>query len=379
MLREIYHGTSCRITHPSYELTNQTCDFVRGRTEACDEFARKRAPPVDQLWFQNIIVDRYTPALLFARNPLNVNLLPREDPSYLAMRGGAISIGNFDGVHQGHAMLIRRLLVMAQRIAGPSVVITFDPPPAAILRPDRLPPRLTTIQRRIELLRSLGVDHVMICQTTTELLNQTPETFFQNLIIDQLQARGMVEGPNFHFGKGRAGTTSMLRQLCDTHHITLEIVDPQVDEAGVISSTRIRDRLLTGEIELANQMLTAPFQFSGKVTEGEARGRQLGFPTANLEHIQTLVPRDGVYGARATLADGRHLLAAVHIGGNVTFGEMHRKVEVHLLDFQGDLYQQTMVVELLIRVRDTKRFESREELVTQMTNDVASIRQRLAT
>ncbi len=257
-------------------------------------------------------------------------------------------------------------------------MITFDPPPAAILRPDRLPPRLTTIQRRIELLQSLGVDHVMVCQTNAELLNQTPEAFFQNLILDKLAARGMVEGPNFHFGKGRAGTTAMLHQLCSAHQIALEIVDPQLDEAGVISSTRVRDRLLTGEIELANQMLTAPFQFSGKVTEGEARGRELGFPTANLEHIQTLVPRDGVYGARATLADGRQLLAAVHIGGNVTFGEMTRKVEVHLLDFQGDLYQQTLVVELLTRVRDTKRFASRDELVTQMTSDVATIRERLS-
>lgn len=304
--------------------------------------------------------------------------MPSEDSSYLAMRGGAISIGNFDGVHQGHAMLIRRLRVMADRVSGPSVVITFDPPPAAILRPDRLPPLLTTINRRVDLLKQQGVDHVMVCQTNTELLNQTPEAFFQNLIVDKLAARGMVEGPNFHFGKGRAGTTAMLRQLCDTHQIALEIVDPQVDEAGVVSSTRIRDRLLTGEIELANQMLTAPFQFSGKVTEGEARGRELGFPTANLEHIQTLVPRDGVYGALATLDDGRRLLAAVHIGGNVTFGELTRKVEVHLLDFRGDLYQQTMVVELLTRVRDTKRFESRDQLVTQMTNDVAQIRKRLS-
>ncbi len=309
---------------------------------------------------------------------LNVNLLFTDDESLPTARGGAISIGNFDGVHQGHAMLIRRLRVMADRVSGPAVVITFDPPPAAILRPDRLPPRLTTIARRTELLKRLGVDQVLICQTSAELLNQTPEAFFRDLIVTKLAARGMVEGPNFHFGKGRAGTTAMLRQLCDQHQIALEIVDPQVDEAGVISSTRVRDRLLTGEIELANQMLTAPFQFSGKVTAGEARGRQLGFPTANLEHIQTLVPRDGVYGARARLADGSQRLAAVHIGGNVTFGELARKVEVHLLDYEGDLYQQTLVVELMIRVRDTKRFDSRDELVAQMHHDIAVVRQRLA-
>ncbi len=295
------------------------------------------------------------------------------------LRDGVVSIGNFDGVHIGHGTLLRKVDELAKSIDGPSVVIVFDPHPAAILRPEHIPPRLTWIQRRAELLQRHGIDFLLVCKTTKELLNLQAEDFFQWLIVDQLGAKGIVEGPNFFFGKGRGGNVDTLRKLCEQNSIECQIVEPKGGDGGdMISSTRIRQSLADGNLDQANQWLTTPYRIRGIVTKGDQRGRTIGFPTANLNQIDVVVPRDGVYGGIVPI-DGKPHQAAIHIGPNPTFSDNQtQKVEVHLLDFDGDLYGQTLLVDFVTRVRDIARFDSVEKLQEQLDRDIATIRNRLA-
>lgn len=298
------------------------------------------------------------------------------DPSLF---GGAISIGNFDGVHRGHASLLGRLRAMADRLNGPAIAVTFDPSPAAILRPEMAPVQLTTIARRAELIKQCGVDHVFVCETNREMLGQSPEQFFSSLVMSQLGAKGMVEGPNFYFGKSRAGDTRLLGQLCRGRGIELEIVSPHSDSAGTVSSTRVRELLKQGEVDQANQLLTQPYRLEGKVVKGSARGREIGFPTANLDEVTTLIPGFGVYACHATLASGQRLRAATHIGPNPTFDEKSAKIEVHLIDFDGDLYGHSLQIDFCSRVRGVIKFDSMNALSLQLRQDIAAIDRLLRT
>jgi len=294
------------------------------------------------------------------------------------MRGGAISIGNFDGVHRGHAALISRLRAMAAKIDGPAIAVTFDPSPAAILRPGGVPPQVTTIAHRTELLLACGADHVVVCKTDRDLLNQSAEEFFRKLVIDELAAKGIVEGPNFYFGKHRVGDTALLRELCKANGLALEIVDPHADGEALISSTRVRELLLGGDVVGANRLLTAPYRIKGTVVRGSARGRQIGFPTANIDGVKTLLPGAGVYACRV-YRNGKKLAdAATNIGPNPTFGENTAKIEVHLLDFDGDLYGEELDVEFCMRIRGVVRFASAPELSRQLIRDIAEIRLQLS-
>lgn len=305
-----------------------------------------------------------------------IPLSPADSPD-VRLLGGAISIGNFDGVHRGHAVLAARLRAMADRIGGPAVAVTFDPPPASLLRPEQSPPQLTTISRREQLLRRCGVDGVVVIGTTRALLQQSPEDFFQSLVVGSLQARGMVEGPNFFFGRNRAGNPTMLHRLCDQSGVLCEIAEPETIDDRMVSSTRVRQLLVDGEVAQAGQILTAPYRLSGTVISGAGRGRLLGFPTANLSEIVTLVPGAGVYACWA-MVDGRSFGAAVNIGPNPTFDEARHKVEVHLLDFAGNLYDRSIAIDFVSRIRPVKQFCSGQSLQQQVAADLEEIRQVLA-
>ncbi len=287
-------------------------------------------------------------------------------------------MGNFDGVHRGHAALVARLRKLADTLAGPAVVMTFDPHPAALLRPGSEPVRLTEIERRAELLGRLGVDHVVVCRTTQALLRLSAREFFDQVLLARLGARGIVEGPNFFFGRDRQGNVERLKTFCDDTDVACEIAEATVDAEQLVSSTEVRRRIADGEIDEANRLLTAPYRISGVVVRGDRRGAALGFPTANLSDFRTLVPGPGVYASRVELPHipGRSFLAATHIGPNPTFEERGQsKVEVHLLDFQGDLYGQRLQVDFVGRVRDIARFESVESLVEQLHRDIHAVRE----
>lgn len=285
--------------------------------------------------------------------------------------GCALSVGNFDGVHLGHAALAARLRAVADRRGVPAVVLTFDPHPASLVRPDAAPVPLTTPARRAELLLTLGLDAVLVQPVDRALIGLAAEAFFRDVLRGRLRAAALVEGPDFRFGAGRAGDVAMLRDLCAADGVALEVVDPVATDGGTVSSSRIRALVAAGEVAAANDLLTAPFRASGTVVAGARRGAGLGFPTANLAAIATLVPGPGVYAARAAVpGDGAAYPAAVHVGTNVTFGATVPTVEVHLVGFAGDLYGSILDVDFLQRLRDTRRFDSVDDLKAQLARDV---------
>ena len=288
-----------------------------------------------------------------------------------AARACVATVGNFDGVHVGHAAIVRRLVEMARRKGVPAVVVTFDPHPAQILRPDRVPPPLTTPARRAELLLALGVDAVFVQPVDAAVVAIAAEDFYGGLLRGRLAVQGLVEGADFHFGAGRRGTVTLLAELCRADGVELVTIEAVEHEGAAVSSSRLRRLIGAGCIAEANAILTAAYRCSGEVIRGAQRGRGLGFPTANLASLATLVPGPGVYACRATVADdARSWPAAVHVGPNVSFGETSLSVEAHLIGFDGDLYGSTLHVDFLDRLRETRRFESVADLTEQLARDV---------
>lgn len=285
---------------------------------------------------------------------------------------GAVAVGNFDGVHRGHAQLIERLLARAREVNGPAVVLTFDPHPVRILRPELAPPPLTWTERKAELLAELGVSAVWSYPTDEALLKLTAEEFFQKIVCDALQAQGMIEGPNFQFGRQRQGNVELLKKLCDDKGLSLEVVQPVAEGSELVSSSRVRDCIQAGDVATARQLLTRPYRLRGLVTHGAQRGSKIGFPTANLAGIDTLVPPIGVYAGRAFTPQGIWP-AAINIGPNPTFGEQAFKFEAHLPGFSGSLYGQPLEVEFLARVRETRPFDSVAALTQQLAADVQTV------
>ncbi|MEO1497958.1 MAG: riboflavin biosynthesis protein RibF [Planctomycetota bacterium] len=286
-----------------------------------------------------------------------------------SIRGGAVAIGNFDGVHRGHARLVGRLVERARQVGGPAIVFTFDPHPVRLLRPEQCPPPLTWTERKAELLARLGVDFVVAYPTDRELLSLSARAFFDLIVVERLAARAMVEGPNFYFGKGREGNIELLAQFAGDAGLALEIVEPAEIDAQMISSSRIR-RLLseTGDAAAAAAMLTAPYRLRGIVTHGAGRGAGIGFPTANLEGIDTLMPAHGVY-AGAALADDKAWPAAINVGPNPTFGESATKLEAHLMGCDRSLYGAPLELDFLRRLRDVRSFASADDLAEQVAKD----------
>ncbi len=286
------------------------------------------------------------------------------------MRCGAVAIGNFDGVHLGHARIVERLIARAREVGGPAVVFTFDPHPVRLLRPDLAPPPLTWTARKAELLAQLGVDAVIAYPTDKALLALEPEQFFDSIVRQGLGARAMVEGSNFYFGHNRSGTIEVLGRLAGKAGIVLEVVEPVVVAGEVVSSSRVRKLVGEGRVAEARALLTGPYRIRGQVVAGAGRGATIGFPTANLDGIDTILPALGVYAGSATL-DGCAWPAAIHIGPNPTFGEQSLKVEVHLIGWQGPLLGRVLEVDFLVRLRGTQRFASVDELTAQLAHDVA--------
>lgn len=292
------------------------------------------------------------------------------------LKGGAVTIGNFDGVHRGHAHLIDRLVRHSRQCGGPAVVFTFDPHPLALLKPEWLPVPMTRTERKAELLGELGVDAMIAYPTDWALLSLDPRSFFDRILRDKLAANGIVEGPNFHFGKDRAGDVALLEDFCRSAGITLEVVDPQLlpgADDQLISSSRVRNLILQGAIQEANQLLTRPYRLRGVVARGAARGATIGFPTANLERIKTALPAPGVYACRAWV-DRVAYAAATNVGPNPTFGEQAMKFEVHLIDYSGNLYDHTLDVDFLQRLRDIQSFPGLAALVEQLHTDIHKVR-----
>lgn len=298
-------------------------------------------------------------------NRLNYNEVPPAE-----CRGGAVAVGNFDGVHLGHAHLIRILLEQRR----PAVVISFDPHPLRLLAPERFQPLLTTPEDRVEFLRSCGADQVILLRTTAELLHLSAEEFFERILRDNFQAKAIVEGFNFRFGRDRTGDLNTLAELCRLNGLSLKVVPPLELDGSPVSSSRVRNALLAGDAAEAARLMGRSYRLHGVVGGGQRRGRILGFPTANLEQVETLLPADGVYAVRVK-CDEMVYAGAANVGPNPTFGENIRKIEVHLLDFDGDLYGKRLSVEFIRRLRGTRPFTGPEALKAQLQLDVQQVRE----
>ena len=289
-----------------------------------------------------------------------------------AFRGAVVSIGNFDGVHRGHQTMLRALVSKAHECGVPSLVMTFEPHPIALLAPEKAPPSLSTLDRKAELIGRCGVDCLLAYPTNRTLLELSAQEFFDDLIRDHLEATGLVEGPNFHFGKKRSGNVERLRSMCEANGMFLEVMTPVADAATgeMVSSSRIRRAIADGDLGTACEMLGHTYQIRGVVRRGDQRGRTIGFPTANVEDIATLLPAAGVYAARCQIDDTTYA-AAVNIGGNPTFDIDEQKVEAHLIGFEGDLYDQGLRIDLVSRLRGVRQFDGPDQLRQQLLRDIA--------
>jgi riboflavin kinase / FMN adenylyltransferase len=295
-----------------------------------------------------------------------------------SLRGGAVAIGNFDGVHLGHARLIERLRAMARHVGGPAVVFTFDPSPTRVLRPDAAPEPLLWLDRKIEILAELDADAMLVYPTDKSFLEMEAREFFDRVVRGRLAARAMVEGPNFFFGRNRSGNVDVLRQFCGEAAMPFEVAEPVEIGGQIVSSSRVRSLVMAGRLDEAHAMLGRPHRIRGVVVRGAGRGATIGYPTANVGQIDTLLPGEGIYAAKVCVRQPRRVPdtdvwhpAAVSLGPNPTFDEGGLKVEAYIIGFQGDIYGQPIEVDFLARLRDIKRFESVDALLGQMARDVA--------
>jgi riboflavin kinase / FMN adenylyltransferase len=284
------------------------------------------------------------------------------------------TIGNFDGLHRGHRAILERVLARARETGGSGLLVTFDPHPLAVLAPDRAPRMITTRRQKLALLEETGLDFVLILPFTMELASVEPETFVKTHLAAGLGVKEVYVGANFNFGRGRAGDADLLLRLCGDLGIRAEKVAEVRSLGSPISSSRIRRAVLSGEVELARDLLGRPFAIEGIVVHGAGRGVGLGFPTANLKLLHDLIPQDGVY-VTETVVDGLSRQSVTNIGTRPTFADTTHAVETHLLDGKPDLYERPIEVRFLARLRPELKFDSPQALVDQVRRDVERARE----
>lgn len=285
-----------------------------------------------------------------------------------------VTVGVFDGVHRGHRHLIGSVAARAAELATSGVVVTFDPHPMSLLRPDRAPRMLATLDHRLELIQQHGIDAVLVLPFTQELAQQSAEDFVSDVLVTGLRCAEVHVGENFRFGRRAAGDVALLQALGTALGFTVEVV-PLAGEGtpdGPWSSSSIRKCLETGDVEAAAEVLGRPHRVEGPVVHGDHRGRELGYPTANLARDErSAIPADGVYAGWLQRASGERLPAAISVGTNPTFGGTVRRVEAYVLDRNDlELYDEHVAIDFTHRLRETVRFDDVESLLVQMAADV---------
>ena len=295
--------------------------------------------------------------------------------------GSSVAIGKFDGLHLGHQAILRTLVEGARSARHPAVVLTFANNPLSLLRPERCPQPLMSRAQRLEGFAAAGVDDCVMIDFDEAVAAIPADDFVRDVLIGGLRARHVIMGANFRFGAGGAGDGALLAALGERYGFTAQQLDlVAADGTGQASSSRVRDAVLAGDVDAAAVMLGRAPAVRGEVVHGDARGREIGFPTANVGgEVEGLVPADGVYAGWAVIGDGEPRPAAISVGNNPTFTPEERsRVEAFLLDFSGDLYGQRIEVRFAHRLRGMERYDSLEALLEQMRADVTRTRALLA-
>jgi len=295
------------------------------------------------------------------------------------MRRSHLAIGNFDGVHRGHQAILDTAVQLARAAGGQSGLVTFDPHPVEVLAPSKAPARLTTLERRLQLVEERGIDLVLLVPFDEQTASMEAEAFVQDVLLKTLNMHHVLVGPDCHFGRNRTGDKALLERMGEQAEFEVDGVPPTIHEGARISSSRIRKAIASGEIADANAMLGRPHRVSGNVVRGEGRGRTLGFPTANVHTPPSLLlPRTGVYHG-AVHVDGDVHSAVINVGVKPTFGpDSPLGVEAHMLDHQQDLYGHEVAVSFRGRIRDEQQFSGVEALIAQVQQDIEVARRRAA-
>lgn len=300
-----------------------------------------------------------------------------------------LTIGVFDGVHRGHAQLISRAVAAAKSRGVPAVLMTFDPHPMEVVRPGSHPAQLSTLNRRADLVAELGIDVFCVMPFTQEFMKLTPEEYVERLLVDRLRVAEVVVGDNFTFGKKATGTVDTMRELGARFGFAVDAVKLLGEHAVTFSSTYIRACLDSGDMAAAADALGRPHRLEGVVVHGDGRGRDLGFPTANIAPpMHAAIPADGVYAGWFTvlgpqgptigeIAPGERAMAAISVGTNPTFSGRARTVEAFVLDGEADLYGQPVAVDFVEHLRGMRKFDSIDALIEAMGDDVATARKIL--
>lgn len=288
-----------------------------------------------------------------------------------------LTIGNFDGVHRGHQALFQRVKDWAAKLQGRSVVMTFNPHPLQVFRPGNGPAFITTHERKLELIAQSGIE-VTLVVPFDETFAQTPANeFVKDLLVDRIGIRAIVVGHDYRFGKGREGDIDFLRKMAELYAFEVDAVSGIDVDGTLVSSTLIRQCIQGGDLKEAARLLGRPYEIKGRVIKGRNRGaRLLGFPTANIDMADHAAPKRGVYAVQVEV-DGRLYGGAANLGYNPTFGDTALSLEVHILDFSEDIYDKSLTVRFIDRLRDEKKFSGVEELMQQIALDVEHARRIL--
>lgn len=289
-------------------------------------------------------------------------------------RGCAATIGSFDGVHLGHQAVLTQLVEQGRRRQLPVTLVTFEPQPREYFRPDVAPARLTRFREKLEVLQHCGIDRVVCLRFDDRLANLAPDDFIQRILLDGLDVKYLVVGDDFRYGKARSGNFEMLEQAGQRHGFPVVNMHTFCVESARVSSTRIREALQQGDLPGAEALLGRPFWMSGRVAHGDKRGRTIGFPTANIFLHRTAVPVDGVFAVEMHGVDGQPLPGVANVGTRPTVGGTRSLLEVHLFDFDREIYGCHVRVSFLKKLRPERRFDSFDKLKQQIQQDAGQAR-----
>jgi riboflavin kinase/FMN adenylyltransferase len=306
-----------------------------------------------------------------------MDVIKYDDSLDLYIKNSIVSIGNYDGVHLGHQHILRELKKKSLANDSMSIVLTFEPHPKKFFSKDGDPFLLSTFDEKVNIIKSFGIDYLIYFEFNKEFASITADEFVRDILVKKFKADEIIVGYNFHFGKGRTGDPDFLRELGAEIGFGVTIVEPKKAGDEPISSSNIRTLIALGDVKKAAHFLGRNYSLTGKVIKGKDVGKDIGFPTVNIEVQGKLVPSDGVYSLFVTAA-GKKLNGVANLGYQPTFGDNMHSIEAHILDFHEDMYDEVVTFEFVEKLRDEKKFSGAKELADQIRKDIEKAKESLS-